>query len=371
MKRVLLFALPLLALPALLAPLAFPQQPPSEIPFDSVANFLKLPADMYLGEASGVAVNSKGHIFVFSRGNTTGPAYGATAAQILEFGPDGRYIREIGKNLYAWSFAHAIRFDKDDNLWAVDKGSDMIIRFNPAGQVTMVFGRKKEASDENAHPWEHPKPPLPAINGQFRQPTDVTWDPQGDIFISDGYINSRVAKYDKNGHWVKSWGTPGKDPGQFDTPHSIAADANGNVYVADRGNRRIQVFDSDGKFLREIKADVPVPADAQPWMGNRPGPDAAGNQQPGSPWAICITPGPTQYLYSADAFPGRIYKFSLDGKLLGYLGTSGRQTKEFGWIHEIACPSENTLYVGELLNWRVQKLILHPEPTQPQTSAKK
>ena len=176
-----------------------------EIPYDSVPNFLKLPPDLYLGEVSGVAVNSKKHIFVFSRGNTTGPAYGATAAQLLEFGPDGKYIREIGKNLYAWSYAHAVRVDSEDNIWAVDKGSDMIVRFSPEGRVTMVFGRKKEASDD-AKPWTHVNPPLPAVDGQFRQPTDVTWDPQGNIFISDGYINSRVAKYDKNGDWVKQWG---------------------------------------------------------------------------------------------------------------------------------------------------------------------
>ena len=102
-----------------------------EIPFDSTPNFFKLPADLHLGEATGVAVNSKGHIFIFSRGNSTGPAYGATASQLLEFGPDGRYVREIGHNLYAWSYGHVVRVDKDDNIWAVDKGSDMIIKFNP------------------------------------------------------------------------------------------------------------------------------------------------------------------------------------------------------------------------------------------------
>src|SRR6184192_2043769 len=136
----------------------FAQQAVPEIPFDSVPNFFKLPADLHLGEASGVAVNSKGHIFVFNRGNTTGPAYGATAAQILEFGPDGKYIREIGKNLYAWSFAHTVRVDREDNLWAVDKGSDMVIKFNPEGRVTMVFGRKKEASDDGAEPWKRVNP---------------------------------------------------------------------------------------------------------------------------------------------------------------------------------------------------------------------
>jgi hypothetical protein len=353
---------------------AFAQQTVPEIPFESVSNLLKLPSDLYLGEVSGVAVNSKGHIFVFSRGNTTGPAYAAAAAQILEFGPDGKYIREIGKNLYAWSFAHAIRVDKDDNIWAIDKGSDMMIRFNPEGRVTMVFGRKKEASDEGTEPWKHPRPPLPAVDGQFRQPTDVTWDTQGSIFFSDGYINSRVAKYDKNGRWVKSWGTPGSGPGQFNTPHSIAADAKGNIYVADRGNRRIQVFDPDGTFEREIKIDVPVPADAQVWMGAKPvqGEGQPGTMQSGAPWAVCITPGPgTQYLYASDAFPGRVYKLSLDGRVLGMLGSSGRQMKEFGWIHEIACPSENTIFVAELLNWRVQKLLLHPDKAQVQTSAAK
>jgi len=351
---------------AALAASVFAQQPVLEIPFDSAPNFFKLPVDLYFGEVSGVAVNSKGHVFVFSRGNTTGPAYGATAAQLLEFGPDGKYIREIGKNLYAWSYSHAVRIDRDDNIWAIDKGSDMIIRFTPEGRVSMVFGRKKEASDE-AVPWTRVTPPRAAIDGQFRQPTDVTWDPQGSIFISDGYINSRVAKYDKNGRWVKQWGDRGTKPGEFNTPHSIAADAQGNIYVADRGNRRIQVFDSDGGFLREIRIDVPVPPGVQPWMGPMPSAEAAARQS-GAPWAICITPGPTQYLYSADAYPGRIYKLSLEGKVLGVLGTSGRQPKEFGWIHELACPAENTLFAAELLNWRVQKLSLHPDRSQTTAS---
>jgi DNA-binding beta-propeller fold protein YncE len=365
-----------------IGPAAFAQAPQSassipEIPFDSTPNFFKLPADLYLGEASGVAVNSKGHVFIFTRGNVTGPAYGATAAQILEFGPDGKYLREIGHNLYAWSYAHAIRVDRNDNLWAVDKGSDMVIKFNPEGRVDMVFGRKKEASDENG-PWTRVNPPRAPVDGQFRQPTDVTWDPQGNTFISDGYINSRVAKFDRNGDWVKSFGEPGRGPGQLNTPHSIAADAKGHIYVADRGNRRIQVFDTDGKLLREIRIDAPVPSDAQPWMGARPNvaqlmsaeaPAGAGTMAPGAPWAICITPGPTQYLYSADAFPGRVYKLTLDGKVVGMLGKTGRQMKQFGWIHEIACPAENDLYVAEILNWRVQKLTLRPPQARATTAS--
>ena len=347
----------------LVAPAFAQQQAVPQIPFRSVPDFLKLPPDVYVGEVSGVAVNSKGHVFVFTRGNTNGPAYAAAAAQLLEFDANGKYIREIGHNLYAWSFAHTVKVDKEDNIWVTDKGSDMIIKFNPEGRVVMVFGRKQEASDEGTEALKHPKPPLPAIDGMFRQVTDVAWDAAGNTYISDGYINSRVAKVDKDGNWLKSWGQPGDQPGQFNTPHSIAVDAQGHVYVADRGNRRIQVFDGDGTFIRQMTIDVPVPPDARPAIGNKPGPDVTGTQAPGAPWAICITPGPNQVLYSSDAYPGRIYKLSLDGKVLGMLGSAGKQLKQFGWIHEMACPSENELYVGELLNWRVQKLILEPANT--------
>jgi DNA-binding beta-propeller fold protein YncE len=344
----------------LCTPLLAQQQVPI-IAFDSVPDILKMPKDLYLGEVTGVAVNSRGHIFVLSRGNTTGPAYAAAAAQLLEFAPDGTFLREIGKNLYAWSFGHSVRVDKDDNVWAVDKGSDMVVKFNPQGQVTMVFGRKQEASDEDTGPVKHPKPPLPSEDGRFRQVTDVTWDPAGNIYISDGYINSRIAKADKNGTWLKSWGDRGEKPGEFNTPHNIAADAKGNIYVADRFNRRIQVFDGDGNFLRAITIDVPFDHNARPAIGNKPDPDATkGTFAPGAPWTLCITPGPNQVLFTSDAYPGRLYKLSLDGKVLGVLGESGKQLKQFGWIHEIACPSENVVFVAELLNWRVQKLILHP-----------
>jgi DNA-binding beta-propeller fold protein YncE len=336
----------------------FAQQPP-EIRFQSVPNFLKLPTDLFLGEAAGVAVNSKGHIFVFSRGSTTGPAYGAAAAQLLEFAPDGKFIREIGHHLYAWSFAHTVKVDRDDNIWVTDKGSDMVIKFNPEGHVAMVFGRKLEASDEGTEPLKHVKPPLPPVDGMFRQVTDVAWDAAGNTYISDGYVNSRIGKADKDGNWIKSWGEPGSEPGQLNTPHSIAVDLQGNVYVADRGNRRIQVFDGDGKFVRQFTIDVPVPADARAAIGNKPT-ATTGTMSPGAPWAFCITPGPKQFLYSSDAFPGRIYKLSLDGKVLGVFGKSGKQLGQFGWIHEIACPSENELYVAEILNWRVQKLLLEP-----------
>ena len=330
------------------------------IAYESVPDLVRLPPDLYLGEVSGVALNSAGHIFVLHRGNSTGPAYGAAAAQLLEFDGNGDYLREIGHNLYAWSFAHTVKVDREDNVWVTDKGSDMVIKFTPEGRVDMVFGRKQEASDEDTAPLKHPNPPLPARDGYFRQVTDVAWDGAGDAYISDGYINSRVAKVSKDGAWLKSWGERGTGPGQFHTPHSIAVDASGLVYVADRSNRRIQVFDGEGAFQRQFTIDAPVPPDAKPAIGNMPDEAeiAAGTFAPGAPWAICLSPPPNQVLYAADGFPGRIYKLTLDGKLLGMLGRSGKRLKQFGWIHEMACPEPNVLFVAELLNWRVQKLLL-------------
>jgi DNA-binding beta-propeller fold protein YncE len=276
-----------------------------------------------LGEAAGVAVNSKGHIFVYTRGGHT---------MLLEFDRDGRFVRRIGTDLYGFVFAHVVRIDKNDNIWCVDEGSNMVIKFSPEGRVLMVLGRKPEAVEGPA-PAGSPTPP--AREGVFNRPTDVAWDADGNSYISDGYNNSRVVKIDKDGNWLKSWGKRGAEPGEFHTPHSIATDAKGNVYVGDRENRRIQVFSGDGEFLKQ-------------WTNV------------GAPWAICITSGPKQVLYSSDSVPGQIYKLDLEGNILGVFGQAGKQMKQFGWVHEIACPSENTLYVGELLNWRVQKLILHP-----------
>src|ERR1700693_6153423 len=145
----------LLALPM------FAQQDVPELSFDSVPNFFKLPPGMNFGEVPGVAVNSKGHVFVFTRSNSAhGPAYAPTAAQLLEFDANGEFVREIGKDLYAWAFAHSVRIDKDDNIWAIDKGSDMIVKFSPGGRILWVFGRRKESADEDTGPWEHVDPPL-------------------------------------------------------------------------------------------------------------------------------------------------------------------------------------------------------------------
>jgi DNA-binding beta-propeller fold protein YncE len=299
------------------------QQPVPKITYQSDPNFLKLPQGKYLGEAAGVAVNSKGDIFVYNRGEKT---------RLLEFDPNGNYLRTIGDGLYGFVFAHSVKIDKDDNIWCVDEGSSTVIEFDPTGRhVKMVLGRRSEPSS-HLLPGQ---PAPPASDWLFNRPTDVAFDSKGDIFVTDGYVNSRVVKYDKYGNRLKEWGTRGTAPGQFHTPHTIAVDANDRVYVGDRENNRIQIFDTDGKFTAQ-------------WTNV------------GAPWALCITPEPHPVIYSSDSRPGHIYKLDLKGKILGEFGTAGKQPAQFGWVHQIACPSENVLFVGELLNWRVQRLILHP-----------
>ena len=327
-----------------------------EISYDSTPNFLKMPDDIYLGEVLGVATNSKGHIFVYTRTGsvnvTTGTnrAFVRAASRLFEFDRSGKYVREIGQGLYAFIQAHAVRVDAQDNIWIVDEGSNMIVKFDPEGHVLMTMGRKPEAVNNPVRPAAPPATGGTGFPGDnFIGPSDVAWDAAGDIFVADGAVPSRIAKFDKNGVFIKSWGGRGEAPGQFSTPHSIVVDSKGNVYVGDRGNNRIQVFDTDGN-LKTQYTNV------------------------GAPWALCITSGPHQYLYSSDSNAkdfdnATIYKMELDGTILGKFGAGGKQLKEFGTVHEMDCRNENEVYVGEITTWRVQKLTLHPEKIESSRAA--
>jgi sugar lactone lactonase YvrE len=344
-----------------------------QIPFDASTDFLKISPDQNFGEVLAVAVNSKGHIVVLNHpGSTSGPLYGNASTQLMEFDQTGKFVREIGKGVYGLGYSHSVRFDKYDNLWVVDKGTNAVVRFNPAGYVTLNLGRRPEGPDDPAESYYRPRrtePPV-HVDGMFRQPTDVAWDSDDNIYISDGYTNSRVAKFDKHGAWVKSWGSRGsggphadENPGLFNTPHSIVIDRQNNVYVADRGNRRIQVFDTDGKFLRLIRLTAPYDKTRHPVLGNlSPNPP-----DETAPWTLCITNGATQYLFATDQEPGRLYKLSPDGTMLGMLGESGRDAKQFNWIHGLACPSDDVIYVADMNNWRVQRLTLHADRAKPGT----
>lgn len=309
-----------------------------EIPYDSVANFFKMPPNVYFGEGIGIATNSKGHVFVYTRSGET---------RLFEFDQNGVFVREIGQGLYGLVFAHAVRVDRDDNIWVVDEGSNMVIKFNPAGRVILTIGRRPEAVEE-----------LTNFTGQgaytganrpysFNRPTDVAWDAQGNIFVSDGYGDSRVVKYDRNGRFIKSAGVRGSEPGQLNLPHTLAADAQGNIYIGDRSNARVQVWDNDLK-PKAIYDNV------------------------GNPWAVCVSPGPHQYLFVSNSVPdngdsraaaqtGEIYKMELDGTIVGKFGKAGKALKEFSTVHEIDCRNPDQLFVSEITAWRAQKILLRPQ----------
>jgi len=325
------------------------------IPFEVVPNFFKITPDQNFGETLSVAVNSKGNVVVLNHPGTatSGPLYGNATTQVLEFDSNGKFIREIGKGVYGLGYAHSVRFDKYDNLWVVDKGTNSIMKFNPAGYVMMNLGRRMEGYEGEYHRVVGAQ--ARATDGNYNAPTDVGWDAEDNIYISDGYGNSRVAKLNKNGDWIKSWGTFGTGEGQFRVPHNLQVDKQGNVYVADRSNGRIQVFNSDGAFKKFIWLNVAYDKARHPVLGNVP----ANAPNASAPWALCITTtGSTQYLFAVDTEPGRLYKMTLDGQILGMLGESGRGPKQFNWPHGIACPSEDVVFIADMNNWRVQKLML-------------
>ena len=303
-----------------------------------------------MGQTVGVATNSKGHLFVYSRSVNQGVARGGKAAMLWEFDQNAKFVKEWAPNNYAASFAHAVRVDKQDNVWQVDEGSGMIVKYDPEGQSVFWLGRTPEAIDylqgnvEILH-FGGVTPPArdqhPAgRKGAFNRETDVAFDSQGNIFVSDGYGNSRAVKISPDGHWLKMVGTWGHGQDQFSTPHSIAADSQNNIYVADRGNRRIQVYDDDLNFKKTI-AGI------------------------GAPWSLCVTDTTPQYLFSGDGTTGKIYKMDMDGKVLGMFVTGQDHGAEDtgDLIHALDCRSPNTIYVGSASMWDVQKVTIRSNTT--------
>ena len=346
------------------------QSAPPALQFDSNPSPLSMPDNIHLGEVAGVATNSRGDIFVYTRtGNPTitiGTARAVShgGGRLFQFDRTGKFTREIGQGIYGFLQPQQVRVDPQDNIWVVDQMSTQVIKFDPNGRVLMVLSRKPEAMTVPAPrltplptniPTIQPEPPAggggggrggPAgppgagVEGEtFQRPTDVAWDAQGNIYVADGYGNARVAKYDRNGKWLKNWGSRGTGQGQFNIVHGIAIDAQGNVYVGDEGNKRVQVFDAEGTFKTEFT-------------------------NVGAPTALCMTRGPQQVLYVAHTGDpdgmddAAIFKVDLKGNILGKFGTAGKLPKEFSLVNSIDCRNENELLVGELANWRVQKVTL-------------
>jgi len=357
-----------------------------EIAYDANADLLKLPENIHFGEVAGVATNSKGHIFAYTRTGAAHATVGTSrtfykaGSRLFEFDQTGKFVREIEVGVYGFNNAQAVRIDPQDNIWVVDRGSTQVIKFDPDGRIQLVLSRKPEAiavragapggarggapEGRGGPPASAPSATAGAAPGgggggrgpagapgvgipgdSFVRTAGVTWDAQGNIYVADGQGdgigNARVAKFDKDAHFIKSWGQRGTEPGQFNSLRGIASDAKGLLYVLDGGNKRIQVFDGDGNSQATLNVGF-VPA------------------------AVCITPGAHQYMYvsnSNDAESldnGEIYKMELDGRIVGKFGRAGRVPKEFNMVNAIDCRSENELFVAELGNWRVQKLTLRP-----------
>ena len=288
-----------------------------QLKFHIEEEFFKWPANVWPSEAVGIALNAEKHIFLLNRGNVP----------LLEFGPDGSYIRSMGEGSTIFHAAHSVRFDAEDNMWLVDAGNNVVVKFNNKGRIVQALGRRLEPWVYMTHGIERAIP-APA---SFYQPTDTVVGPDGSTYVTDGYGNSRVVKFTREGTLVKYWGDRGTRPGQFNTPHSIVMDRNQNLYVADRQNSRVQVFDTDGQFKQAWDLD-------------------------GLTWSMCITPGPTQVIFVGSV--GKVYKMDLTGKVLGTFGKLGRLPGWFDSIHAIACPDEKTVFVANEFSYRFDKVVL-------------
>src|ERR1700730_17934584 len=286
-----------------------------------------------LGETEGVSKNSKGHLFVYSRTGTGGSARGGTAAELFEFDQNLKFVKLWGPDNYAASFAHSVRVDKYDNVWMVDEGSGMIVKFDPNGNVKMTLGRKPEAIDyleRFTERGEKDTERYPVGNmGTFNRETDIAWDANDNAIVSDGYGHSRVVKIAKDGTWVKAVGTHGNGPDQFSTPHGIASDGQGNIYVGDRGNNRIQVYDTNLNFKKSIGGV-------------------------GAQWSGHVT---HKYIYSGDG-TGKLYRLDHDGKLVGWAQTSLGHGQSGCLIHEIHAVSDNVIIKGDCSTWTVEKITI-------------
>ena len=282
--------------------------------YEVVHGWPVLPDGYTLGQAAGVEVDSHNHVWVFHRGKRP---------VLCIDGDSGKILQSWGDGLF--DSPHGLTVDPDDNIWVTDNVSHLVSKFSHDGKPLMTLGTKGVAGQDGNH---------------FQGPTDVAVAPNGDIYVTDGYGNSRVAKFDRNGKFLLEWGQKGEEDGKFQTPHGIALDDDGRVYIADRENIRLQVFDADGAFLKAWKS-----------------PDL------GRPWGVDFQGG---YLFVADGgdlseeppVRNRALKLDLNGKILAKWGSFGSQDGQFYWAHHISAGSKNDVYVVDVSNgMRVQKFV--------------
>jgi len=293
--------------PALLVPETAP-----ELDYVVAPTAVTLPAGVTMGATASVAFDANGHLFVLTRGDKT----------FFEFNPDGSFIRSFGDKLFTRS--HGLRIDRDGNLWATDVGGHIVVKMTRDGQPLLTIGTKGEAGEWNEATGSH----------KLNQPNDVVLAGNGDVFVAQGHTpgaegDARVLKFDKNGKFIKSWGGKGSGPGRFQVAHGIAIDAKGLVWVADRENQRIQLFDQDGKFVREVKYK-------------------------GLPCSLDIG---RQYMYMVNGFAGQVLRLDLNGKVLAAMGKPGKGPGEFGEAHMIAVSQKDEIFVADSVNAALVKFV--------------
>lgn len=278
----------------------------------AVPESFKLPAGMNFGGTSGIAINAEGNLFVLHRG----------PMPLMEFDADGNFIRGWGDGLF--DRPHGLRIDSQDNIWATDVASHVVYKFNPSGRLEMVLGVKGRAGE--MHDFGHLR--------LFNEPSEAVVGPTGDVFVLQGHGKGPccVIKFDQDGNFIKTWGRNGKGPAEFNIPHSLVFDANGLLYIADRSNARIQVFDADGNYVRE-------------------------SSHPGTPCGLFMTPD--QHIWLAHGHTGQIMKLDLNGKVLGQIAGAGqgKTLGKYGEAHYIAVSARDEVFVADTLNWRVQKYV--------------
>lgn len=297
-------------------------------PYSVVHGWPELPPGFVLGQVSGVAVDSHNHVFVFQRGENswaTDKTHVIPSPTVLCFdGASGKLLFSWGQNRFLEP--HGLRVDRHDNVWLTDRALQQVFEFSHDGALLLTIGTERSPGLDATH---------------FNLPTDIGFAPNGDIYVSDGYGNNRVAKFSSDGKFLLDWGRKGDGAGEFNLPHSVAVDAEGLVYVADRSNSRIQVFDANGKFLKMWKSE-----------------------ELGRPWSLTI--GPDNLLYMVDggdlkpAPPdrGQMLKLDLSGKILAKWSRYGNYDGQIYWGHDLAVGKDGAVYVGDVYHgMRVQKFI--------------
>lgn len=272
--------------------------------FQPKRQYDQLSQGIALGECSAVTVNKKDDVYLFHRG----------PRPIICMDADGNVLRAWGDDLI--KSAHGLRIDRDDNIWVTDVAGHRVFKFDPMGKVLLTLGTGEPGTG----------------NDQFDRPTDIAFGPKDEVYISDGYGNSRVMKFDQEGRFHKSWGEPGVKPGQFRLPHSIVVDSEGRVLVGDRENNRIQVFDGEGKWLAMWRGFAPYGMAF----------DAEGR------------------LFVADGRAGQVLLLDDHGKVRKRFGREGEAPGEFQMPHMLGFDRDGNLYVAEVDGKRLQKFVRKP-----------